>query len=304
MNEYLPWDWDAPGTVLNVDRMAVLASNRGRVNGSIGKTVHKQSRLPDVLSAPIVQDGIQFGPLLDSNAGSYAAGENSDAEIHYIGDSAMVTERALVAANEEPIAQVVRSGWSRFVDWWNDNTVSTPLKVFVLLVAGLVITTNSEWLLPAALGLGFLYLVYYGFRTLVYSSPGEIAKPATMKLNRRQQRRLIHANMRDRLAGQDIVTRSTSLVGSLLTAAIVCISMNLLILAITGSVFRCAVRILGALRIVYGRLYCGQLDTSRPGQALRTIRWRITSAAVYNVGSGLANWWDSICCRKPLEHRL
>ncbi len=241
MCEWLPWRSDAAaGKFSNADRMAGLKVGRESTNGRLNGQPPANFKLPETLQGPNGEGGIRFGPLVDSNAGT-----RSDNELHYIGDtipwSTNTIKPAMAQHRDEPIALAVRSGWSQFAQWWNDTTVSTPLKMFVLLAALIGLAVNSEWLLSAALGLGFLYLVYYGFRNLFYTPNSDSVRPASKVPSRKQQRQKLQILMRQHLASQDNFSRATSMSGSLLISAIVCIALNLLGWAISRSIFETAV---------------------------------------------------------------
>ena len=245
MQEYLPWNENnlAQRPILNSARFDVGTEKTTRENP---ETVHNQknAQTPRTLERSVSEAGILFGPLHDSTAGT----PNSNNEVLYIENdrarpqqntAASAPAIATMAAGNEPIATALRTGWGGVADWWNDTSVSTPIKVFVLLLTGFAITANSQWLLPTALGLGFLYLVYYGIRNVILSPIEGELQPK--KLSRRQQRQLVQKAMREHLANSDIISKSTSLTGSLLTSAIVCIALNLLGLAITDSLFESAI---------------------------------------------------------------
>ena len=76
------------------------------------------------------------------------------------------------APSREPIAAAVGVGYQRFTHWWTTANLSTPIKVALVAGAILLLFLNSEWLVPMALVLGAVYLVYFGVRTVVVGSPG------------------------------------------------------------------------------------------------------------------------------------
>ena len=260
MRERLPFatpdgSFHSPTPIINPDRLN-LPSSRVLAD-KFKETIHRNAPLPpNTRGFATVDDGIQFGPLRDSTAGTKRElPETTPAivdatELIYIGnDEDEVVEAGVeqvaqrmdtaadtvgsVAANE-PIADAVKTGWDQVVLWWNDNTVSTPLKVFVLLMGGFVVVANSQWVLPAGLALGLIYLVYYGFRHLIIASPDKAISSESKKLSLKQRRQTLISEFFD---SQDLIAKAASLVSSMLTAAIVCSSLNLLGLAITGSLF-------------------------------------------------------------------
>ena len=237
----LPWSSNGhAGNILNSERFnlkdTVGSTPRGQLDSST------KGKIPDVLERSRSESGILFGPLRDSNSGTQASGESVlYIDSHHKCEIEMATNQALPGAanNGEPIAEAVRVGWDGVTDWWNDTSISTPLKFFCLLVAGIIVVANTEWLLPTVLVVGFVYLLYFGIRN-VFLSPMEGELQAN-KLNRRKQKQIIEKEIRNNLAAQDVLTRATSVTGSYLVAAIVCIALNLLGLAITDSVFAASI---------------------------------------------------------------
>ena len=261
MSEHLPFGSTHSSNhpvvpVVNPDRMALPRPQVKPATEKLKDTVHRPTPLPsNKRGYATVDDGIQFGPLRDTNAGpvevaAHAGIPTDDDQLHYIGSNeieivapgiesviapaATPISPEAAATNSEPIAVAMKSGWGKVALWWNDNTVSTPLKTFVLLTGGLVIAANSQWVLPTGLALGLVYMVYYGFRHFMVASPEKIITDETKKLSRSQRRQLL---ISEHLGSQDLLTQVANLVGSLLSAAIVSISLNLLGLAVTGSLF-------------------------------------------------------------------
>lgn len=156
-----------------------------------------------------------------------------------IGVASAHTHTHTHSTQKEPIAAAVKTGLDGVTDWWNDTSVSTPLKVFVLLATGFAITVNSQWLLPGTLVIGFLYLVYFGIRNLFLAPVEGELQPK--RLTRRQQKQLIHNRMRANLAEIEFSAKATGLTGGLLLSAVICTALNLLGLAIVDSLFESAV---------------------------------------------------------------
>lgn len=242
LNEFLPWKdlGNSPAAILNSERFTLPTRyDKTRSNG------HQAMR--GALEQSQFEAGILFGPLKDSTAGSPPNNGRREQEVHFIGkpaipETSQVAEqlepRAQANLDSEPIAAALSTTWEGFADWFHDSSVSTPLKIFVLLCVGFAITANSQWLLPAALGLGFIYLVYFGVRYLILSPVEGELQPK--KLSRRRKKQLLHEAMRDQLIQSDFTSRATELTGGLLVAAVVCIALNLLGLAITESLFASA----------------------------------------------------------------
>jgi len=79
----------------------------------------------------------------------------------------------------EPIADAVRCGWQRTRKWWKNAKLYTPLKVLLLILAGLLLLGNAGWLLPLTVASIFLYLGYLGLRGLVLEQPAATPAAAT-----------------------------------------------------------------------------------------------------------------------------
>lgn len=146
----------------------------------------------------------------------------------------------------EPIAQAMQTGASGVVQWWNTANISTPVKILIVIGASLVILSNSQWLLPLALALGFVYLIYYGIRLWILS-PGAssgadgVRRDRPSRVERKAARVARHAELRNWLGFREISDRAIELLGSLLIAAVASIVFNLLGLAITGSLFSASI---------------------------------------------------------------
>ncbi len=236
LRQFLPWSDDRNGaakTVLNAERFVLptrygIASNAKSNNETENPNFERSD----------TEAGILFGPLRDS-----AYGQARQPDIQFVdrpflsGQPGNKPESDLNAtANNEPIAAAIQTGWNSAGNWLRDSSVSTPVKVFVMLLFGIVITANSPWLLPVALGLGLLYLVYFGIRNVVLTPIEGELQP--QKLNQRKQQQLIHEAMRAKLSQVDITSRSTALIGGFLVSAVVCVSLNLLGLALTETLFQ------------------------------------------------------------------
>ncbi len=124
---------------------------------------------------------------------------------------------------DEPIAKAVHFGFSNLAQWWNHANFSTPVKIILLIIAGLVVVKNSQWLLPLALSLGLVYLLYYLGR-IWFSSASEAPKVPTLREVQRQKT----MKVRQWLGERPSADRATELVGSLLVGALACIVLNLL----------------------------------------------------------------------------
>lgn len=140
------------------------------------------------------------------------------------------TREQMAIENAEPIAQVVQTGFSQVVQKWNDANVSTPVKIGLLVIVGIVVIKNSQWLLPLALGLSLVYLVYYMGR-LWLSDSNESASLSPRAVQRKKT-----SLVRRWISLRPGIDRTTELIGSLLVAALACIVFNLLGLALGGGI--------------------------------------------------------------------
>ena len=154
-----------------------------------------------------------------------------------------------VAPDREPIAAAVGEGYQRFTHWWTNAKLSTPIKVALVVGVILVLVLNSEWLVPIALFLGAVYLVYFCVRAIVVGSQASqvrpthslsSAHPATTPRHRRHARREHarradwHQHARETLTHKPASQRLTELTGSFLMSAIVCAVLSLIILVAGG----------------------------------------------------------------------
>jgi serine/threonine protein kinase len=236
MRRFLPWVGE-PSVYLPAS-----SSGRTGMDGLAESVAHSSkstNRFRHILQSDRLAEGIVFGPLRDS------ANPNSKSEIVFIEQTQpykqgrpAVDELARVAQPKkepaEPIARAIQSSAGGIWQWWNRSDVSTPLKIVVLIAAALVLILNSAWLLPVALGLTLVYLTYYSIRMLVFTP----ADTRDGKQNRRQKREWLQKEMRRRLASQDWMTQASSLAGSMILAAVICLPLNALALAISESLFR------------------------------------------------------------------
>ena len=211
----------------------------------------------------IIGDGIAFGDVRDTNAGDRPPAPDIqfidrpmgdvpiDVPIGVASGVAVSNTAPATSVVDEPIAKAVSSGWNGLVSWWSTAAISTPIRLGVMFVAGVVIIRNSQWLLPVGLGFGFLYLVYYAIRlwmlspasqkTLETSAGRNVADPETIRLTKRNLKKRTESSVRSFLAKQDRAERLSELVGSLLIAAVACLVFNLIGMAVSGSVFDASV---------------------------------------------------------------
>lgn len=176
----------------------------------------------------------------------YIGDEHSDAGIEFgelkqtaplPGAEPSPLRRNANAAQGEPIAQAVRSGCRRTANWWQHGNVSSPLKVLLLIGGIFLLVFNSQWLIPAGIMLGAMYLVYYGIRAIVLAidgsgtaavTPGPEMQTAAVPYGQTATPRATHRRRRhwkrearEKLATKHHGERMTELSGSMLTASFV-----------------------------------------------------------------------------------
>jgi hypothetical protein len=133
----------------------------------------------------------------------------------------------------------VGSGWQGIVGWWNNAQISTPIKVFLLVVAAILLVLNAQWLLPAGLVLLCIYIVYFGIRSVVLALSGQ---PLTAGAggfsaaggSKERRLRSPAGQLRTSLCGKPFGQKMSELTGSMLMAAAVSAVLSLAMLAIGG----------------------------------------------------------------------
>lgn len=191
------------------------------------------------------QEGIEFGPLQETVTAE-AIGESP---FRSTGHHTRV----------EPIAQAVREGWQGVLSWWRRANLSLPVRWLLVIAVIFLIVLNSQWLIPAGVMLGVIYLVYYGLRSLVLAfetpvaaSAGSAATPVApplrtsartaavyarpSQLTRRVKRKPVNwkKEARARLQRKHSGERVTELTGSLLMAAFVSVVVCFLMILVSG----------------------------------------------------------------------
>lgn len=139
---------------------------------------------------------------------------------------------------EEPIAKAFKEQWSRLSSWWNTGTMATPTKILLLVGVVTLCVFNAEWLIPLAITLVAVYVVYLGIRMVVQSmnsvpAASAVTAPAAAgyrcegwrHLSAEQQGR---AGLRMRTFGD----RAAELCGSLLGAAAVSVVLTVVMLVL------------------------------------------------------------------------
>ncbi len=153
----------------------------------------------------------------------------------------------VAAAADEPIEIAVRHGFRSTVDWWHNTRLNTPVKITLLVVGIILLLVASEVLIPVAIVLGAMYLVYRAVRVVVRSgqrsqSSVQATEPQQLvSTTRNEQRRRRRAERvswqeeaRNQLGRRTPSERLTELTGSFLMAAIVAGVLGLVILLAAG----------------------------------------------------------------------
>ena len=136
-----------------------------------------------------------------------------------------------------PVAKLLGNRFPRFSSWWDSGSVSTPVKLMLLAIAGMIAIKQSDWLLPSALGVGLIYLIYYS----VFSSTPKpqvsqgSGKKSQKKLSKKEAKRQKIVTLRTWLSQRPLEDRFTEIVGSLLVSALSCVVLNFLGLALSGT---------------------------------------------------------------------
>ncbi len=143
------------------------------------------------------------------------------------------------------------AGYHRVAHWWSHNNLGTPIKIAILIAVIIALILNSEWLVPMAIVLGTVYLVYFAVRAVVVGShrsttaaPAQpvvaTAVPTSTRRGQRPGRREPARRVdwrqqaRDFLSHKPAGQRLTELTGSFLMSAIVCSVLSLMILVAGG----------------------------------------------------------------------
>ncbi len=150
-----------------------------------------------------------------------------------------VTHARRAGVPEEPIAKAVGGGWQGFVGWWNNAQISTPIKVFLLVMAAILLIFNAQWLLPAGVILLCVYVVYFGIRSVVLALSGQPLTAGMAGLSAAggsKERRLRSpaGQLRTSLCCKPFSQKMSELTGSMLMATAVSAVLSLAMIAIGG----------------------------------------------------------------------
>jgi len=157
------------------------------------------------------------------------------------------TVAAPTAAEGEPIARAVQSGWGSTKEWWNNANFSNPVKVLLLIGAAVVLIVNAQWLIPVLVLLGIAYLVYLGARAVTvganggdkpHSSPTtpreETVASSSGTRHVRSSRRAVLEHV---LSQRTATERLTELTGSMLLSAVICGVLCIVAMIVGGASF-------------------------------------------------------------------
>lgn len=198
---------------------------------------------------------------------------------------------AMRGTRPEPIARAVRGGVSSVLSWWNNPDLSTPIKVFGAVVTAVILIINSAWLIPVALGLGLLYLMYSFIRSLFLPADHEVV-PQLSKRELNQQKLVLARNW---LGTRPVSDRFTELLGSWLIAAVSTAILSLLGLAVGQQNFEVPTLDAWALYAWMAITSClaswGVLAASKSWEHREGDWWlrRLTMVGM-GVGTGLASY--------------
>jgi len=172
---------------------------------------------------------IVIGPLNDRLSGNYDM-RTTGQRISVAGGHAVSGLPSRHIANE-PVARAVTTGTVGIWNWFQQAPLATPLKVVIATAAALVLVVNSGWILPAAVGLGLLYLVYFAIRSWLITEDHAVT-PA-------QKRQVVtvvkhESVLRSSMAMRPWTDRLLDLTGSMLVATVACVVLSLLGLAVGG----------------------------------------------------------------------
>lgn len=225
---------------------------------------------PVIISSDQVGKDIVFGPVRDSlyHAVSMDEAISQKGEAHDQVDPVQVVggaesiqqdeqfatritspSREVSGVDDEPIAQVVKTGTDQIVQWWNHANFSAPVKLVSLITAGVVVVQNSQWLLPLILVSAVAYGIYYTVRRWYVTG-----ETLTKELTPRQRERIEKSNVRAWLKDRPGVDRTTELVGSFLVSSFACIVFNLFFIAISGELVESSIE--AWARCVWFTLIC------------------------------------------------
>lgn len=131
----------------------------------------------------------------------------------------------------EPIARSVQQQWQRFASWWNHGNVSTPVKIVILVVSGVVLLVNSSWIIPLAITLAVFYGFYLGGRLFLNAVRGT----AQTVVQKKQQLSVVKAALQVQSRAQTRGRRVGDLMGACVVSGLLAPSLLLLAQAVSSS---------------------------------------------------------------------
>ncbi len=153
---------------------------------------------------------------------------------------AMVTPTVIAEPPQEPIARAVVGGWNGFVGWFSNPSVSSVLKIIVVMIVVAASLYSVRWLVPVALGLAAVYGLYYAIRALVITLRSDAQEKqkktpeqATLA-DRVQGRRKWQQMARDQRAVRPTAQKLAELIGSLILSAILASIFSVCIMIVAG----------------------------------------------------------------------
>ena len=141
--------------------------------------------------------------------------------------------------NEEPIAKAFKEHWLKLSAWWNTGPMATPIKIGLLVGVLLLGMFNAAWIVPLALTLVAVYVVYLGIRMLaetLNASPVAVTA-APMPQYRSEGWRSLSAEQQGRAAlrMRTFGDRAAELSGSMLAAALISAVLTVVMLVLTNN---------------------------------------------------------------------
>jgi serine/threonine protein kinase len=200
--------------------------------------------------------------------------------VQQIANAAVVPEsphapKSKKNSTDEPIAVAVRDASKQVIAWWNSSALNQTARFILVAVFIFLFFTNAAWIMPLAIVLGTIYLVYFGVRAILLSldesssatiqsatiqsanvqsanvqrvpQPVAAASAATpvaaqqpsptarAKANAAKKRRKWHDVAREQLARKSAGERLTELTGSMLMSALVVAVISFLTLIVAGT---------------------------------------------------------------------
>ena len=119
----------------------------------------------------------RLSAVLPPNAAAEANRNGSCASATVQGDCGAAAANnnvvsAVLAADEEPIAQAVQTAFDRFSTAWNTGRIATPGKVAIILVTAYMLVMHGIVIIPTAVSLLMVYACYYAIRSVVLAFRG------------------------------------------------------------------------------------------------------------------------------------